>query len=175
MEINRLSGVKDDVCAINQYYKQSVGPGSYATTNLVPDSRKVNPFAIESMLVYPREGYGFNNASINADSILKNQPGFNSKRCNTRSQARPFLAVPYMGTGRGNSDVESQLIHAEFSRMGKACDTVTEKTFTNQYTPMIPSLAKSIQNPNYLIPEVAAPGWVRGGIPSREYIRDLNC
>lgn len=40
---------------------------------------------------------------------------------------------------------------------------------------MIPSLARSIQNPKNLIPEVAADGWIRGGIPSREFIRDLNC
>jgi hypothetical protein len=26
-----------------------------------------------------------------------------------------------------------------------------------------------------LIPEVAASGWVHGGIPSRSYLRDVNC
>lgn len=175
MELNRMTSVKDDTCAINQYYKQSTGPGSYATTYLVPDAKKVNPLAVESLLIYPRDGFGLNNASINSDSVLRNQPGFMSKRCNIRPQTRPFLSVPFMGRGRGNQLIESQLQHSEFSRLGKACDTVTETFFPQQYTPMIPSLARSIQNPKNLIPEVAADGWIRGGIPSREFIRDLNC
>ncbi len=175
MEINRLTNVRDDVCAIQQYYKQSSGPGSYATTYLVPDARTVNPLSVESHMMFPREGYGLNNKSINADSILRNQPAFLSKRCSTRAQARPFLSVPYMGGGRGNAEVETLLQHAEFSRMGKACDTVTETFFPNQYTPLVPTLAASIQNPKNLVPEVAAPGWIRGGLPSREYIRNVNC
>jgi len=40
---------------------------------------------------------------------------------------------------------------------------------------MIPNLKENIQNPNNLITEDAAPGWVRGGLPSRAYIRDVNC
>jgi hypothetical protein len=116
-----------------------------------------------------------NNKNINADSVLRNQPGFLSKRCSTRQQARPFLSVPFMGGGRGNAQVETLLQHAEFTRMGKACDTVTEVFFTNQFQPLVPELAKEIQNPKNIVPEVAAPGWIRGGLPSREYIRNVNC
>lgn len=175
MEINRLTNVRDDLCAVQQYYKQSSGPGNYATTNLVPDARQVNPLSVESLIIYPREGFGLNNKNINADSILRNQPGFLSKRCSTRQQARPFLSVPFMGGGRGNAEVETLLQHSEFSRMGKACDTVTETFFSQQFTPLVEPLAKSIQDPKNLVPEVAAPGWIRGGLPSREYIRNVNC
>ena len=175
MEINRLTNVRDDLCAVQQYYQQSTGPGSYTTRNLVPDAKKVNPLAVESFMMFPREGFGFNNQSINADSILKNQPGFLSKRCSTRAQARPCVGVPYMGGGRGNAEVETLLQHAEYSRMGKACDTVTETFFEGQFTPLVPSLAASIQDPKNIVPEVAASGWMRGGLPSREYIRNVNC
>lgn len=175
MEINRLTNVKDDLCAVKQYYKQSAGPGAYAVEYLVPDARNVNPLSVENLIMYPREGFGYNNKNINADSILRNQPGFLSKRCSTREQARPFLSVPYMGGGRGNAEVETQLQHSEYSRMGKACDTVTETFFSQQYTPLVPTLAASIQDPKNLIPEDAAKGWIRGGLPSREYIRNVNC
>lgn len=175
MELNRLANVKDDVCAVQQRTFQSEGPGAYSLTNLVPDARKVNPLAVQNLLIYPREGYGINNKNVNSDSILRNQEGFTSKRCNTRIQARPFLSVPFMGGGRGNTDVETLLQHSEYSRMGKACDTVTEEFFSQQFTPLVPSLAATIQNPKNLIPEVAANGWVRGGLPSREYLRDVNC
>jgi hypothetical protein len=40
---------------------------------------------------------------------------------------------------------------------------------------MIPMLKNNVQNPKNLIPEVAAPGWIHGGIPSRSYLRDINC
>jgi len=175
MQVNRLTNVRDDLCAIKQYTQQSVGPGKYATTYLVPDAKTVNPLAVESLIIYPREGYGFNNNNIEADSVLRNQPGFLSKRCATRQQARPFLSVPYMGGGRGNAEVETLLQHAEYSRMGTACDTVTETFFSQQFTPLVPSLKASIQNPKNLIPELAANGWIRGGLPSRDYLRDVNC
>ena len=175
MDINRLTNVKDDVCAVQQKTFQSEGPGQYSLRNLVPDAKQVNPLAVDNLLVYPREGYGYNNKNVNSDSVLRNQAGFSSKKCSTRNQSRPFMSVPYMGGGRGNPDVESQLLHSEFSRMGKACDTVTENFIPQQFTPLVPSLAASIQNPSNLIPEVAAAGWIRGGLPSRDYLRDVNC
>lgn len=175
MQINRLTHTRDDLCGIDQYYKQSVGPGDYMTTNYVPDAKRVNPLAVENLLIYPREGYGLNNKSIDADSILRNQPEFKNNRCIVRAQARPFMTVPYMGTGRGNADVESLLLHSEQVRVGKECGTVTEQFFEGQYTPLIQTVKANIQNPKNLVPEVAANGWIRGGIPSRSYIRDVNC
>jgi hypothetical protein len=175
MDINRMTHARDDMCGIQSYYAQSIGPGRYITTNLVPRAAGVNPLAVEQLIIYPREGYGFNNAQIDADSLLKNQPGFKNNRCLTRSQARPFMTVPYMAGGRGNQDVESFLLHSEQVRMGKECGTVTEQFFDQQYTPMIPLLSKNVQNPNNLVEEVASPGWVRGGLPSRSYLRDVNC
>jgi hypothetical protein len=79
-----------------------------------------------------------------------------------------------MGNGRGNADVESMLLHSQQVRVGKECGTVTEQSFDGVFTPMVPSLERNIQNPNNLIPEVAAEGWIRGGLPSRLYNRDLN-
>jgi hypothetical protein len=174
-QVNRSTHTKDDNCGIEQYYTQSLSAGKYYTTNLVPDARKVNPLAIDNLVVYPREGYGYNNKSIDADSVLRNQPEFNNHRCNIRPQARPFLSVPFMGGGRGNPDVESILLHSEQVRQGKEAGTVTEQQFDQVFVPLIPSVQQNIQNPKNLIPEVANAGWVRGGLPSRSYIRDVNC
>lgn len=175
MDINRLTKTRDDLCGIQQYYTQSLGPGKYTTTNLVPDARKVNPLASEQQLMYPREGYGLNNAQVDSDSMLRNESSFKSNRCQIRAQARPFLTVPYMAGGRGNPDVESNLLHAEQVKQMKECGTVTETQFVGVFTPLVPSLADNIQNPKNLIPEIAAAGWMRAGIPSRSYMRDINC
>jgi len=175
MEINRLTHPKDDACGIDQYFKQSVGPGRYVTTNLVPSATNVNPLAVKEYMLYPREGFGMNNAFIDSDSVLRNQAEFKNNKCLIRNQARPFLGVPYMGGGRGNAGVETLLLHSEQVRQGKECGTITETQFDGVYTPMIPNLKENIQNPNNLITEDASPGWIRGGLPSRAYIRDVNC
>ena len=39
---------------------------------------------------------------------------------------------------------------------------------------MIPSLNNTIQNPANLIEQIAADGWIRGGLPSRELTRDQD-
>ena len=175
MQVNRLTHTKDDTCGIEQYYIQSVGPGTYATTNLVPEAREVNPLAAKELLMYAREGFGSNNKQIDSESVLKNQPEFNNNRCNIRAQARPFLSVPYMGGGRGNAEVESLLLHSEQVRQGKECGTVTEQQFDGVFIPLIPAVKANIQKPENLITEMASPGWIRGGLPSRSYIRDVNC
>ena len=41
-------------------------------------------------------------------------------------------------------------------------------------TPMIPSLKASISNPSNLLEGVAADGWIRGGVPSRELTQDKD-
>ncbi len=175
MDINRLTHTRDDACGIASYYSQSVGPGKYATTNLVPDAREVNPKAVQNLQIYPREGFGANNAHIDAESVLKNQPEFKNNRCLIRNRARRCMTVPYMGGGRGNPDVESMLIHPEQVRQGKECGTVSEQGFDGVFEPLIKTVKDNIQKPEHLIPEVAASGWIRGGIPSRNYVRDVNC
>jgi hypothetical protein len=173
MDINRLTHVRDDSCGITSYYTQSVGPGKYNTLNLVPDARHVNPLAVNNALVYAREGFGANNSQIDSESVLLHSE-FKNNRCLIRAQARPFLTVPYMGTGRGNSDVESVLLHSEQVRQGKECGGVTEVGFDGVFEPLIKPVKDNIQNPKHLVEEVAANGWIRGGLPSRAYARDIS-
>jgi len=175
MDINRLTHTRDDASGIASYYSQSVGPGQYATTNLVPDARKVNPLSIQNLNIYPREGFGANNAQIDAESVLKNQQEFKNNRCLIRNQARPFLSIPFMGTGRGNADVESMLIHPEQVRQGKEAGTISEQAFDGVFEPLIKPIRDNIQRADHLVTESAAKGWIRGGIPSRQYLRDVNC
>jgi len=51
MEINRLTHSRDDLCGIQSFYSQSVGPGRYMTTNLVPNATGVNPVAVDQLLI----------------------------------------------------------------------------------------------------------------------------
>ena len=40
--------------------------------------------------------------------------------------------------------------------------------------PMIDHIANSIQDPRHLITEEVLTGWVRGGAPSRQIVRDIE-
>jgi len=175
-KINGFTREHDDVCAYNNEYRESVGPGRYAVTNLVPDRNVVVPQALSNPTVIAAEGFGFDMKGIDQDSVLRNNPTLEGRsRCPLRVQSRPFTTVPFMGRGRGNQELESKLQQSEFVRTGKECGTVSETFFETQFVPLIQHLQLNVQNPKNLVPEVAAAGWIRGGIPSRQYVRDLNC
>jgi hypothetical protein len=175
-KVNGFTRERDDVCSYNNEYRESVGPGRYAVTNLVPNRATTVPQALSNPTVIAAEGYGIDQTDIDSDSVLRNNPTLEGRsRCPLRVQSRPFATVPFMGRGRGNQELESRLQQSEFVRTGKECGTVTETFFESQFTPLIPHLQANVQNPRNLVPEVAAAGWIHGGIPSRQYVRDLNC
>jgi hypothetical protein len=175
-QINEFTRTYDDKCEVAQNIRDSSGPGKYMVTNLVPKQTAAARVEYVNPTLLGREGFGYNNQQIDSDSRLRvdvEQAG--RQRCPLHVQSRPFATVPYMGNGRGNPDVESSLIYPEWARIERPCGTVTETFFDGQFTPLVPHLAAHIQNPSNLIPEVAAAGWVRAGIPSRQFVRDLNC
>jgi hypothetical protein len=176
MMINSFTRMRDDGCEVIQQYQDSTGPGNYFVTNLVPSQDKAQATEIPNPTLLGKEGFGYNNKEIDVDSKLRTNPTQEGRlRCPLHVQSRPFATVPYMGRGKLNADVESGLIYSEFARVERPCGTVTETFFDGQFTPMIPHLAQHIQNPKNLIPEDAAQGWLRSGVPSRQYIRDINC
>ena len=174
--VNEFSRMNYDSCEILQDTRDSEGPGTYMTNNLVPKQAAVAKIEYDNPTLLGREGFGLNNAEVDDDSKLRNESiQAGRQRCPVHVQARPFATVPYMGNGRGNPDIESSLIYSEFARVERPCGTVTETFFANQFVPLVPHLAEHIQNPKNLVPEAAADGWIRGGIPSRQFVRDLNC
>jgi hypothetical protein len=175
-QINEFTRSWDDGCEVAQQIRDQVGPGQYQVRNLVPIQAEAAAVEYPNPTLLGREGFGLNNVRIDDDSRLRvNFTQEGRLRCPLHNQSRPFATVPYMGNGRGNADVESSLIYSEFARIERPCGTVTETFFDGQFTPLVPHLAKHIQNPSNLVPEVAAAGWIRGGVPSRQFVRDLNC
>jgi len=174
-QINAFTRTWDDQCEISQHYRDSAGPGQYITNNLVPKPAGAAHIEATTPTILGREGYGYNNTMIDVDSRLRNesiQAGRN--RCPLHVQSRPFATVPFMGNGRGNPDIESALIYSEIARIDRPCGTISEEFLEGQFTPLVPHLAAHIQNPRNLVPEDAAAGWIRSGIPSRQFMRDIN-
>jgi hypothetical protein len=55
--------------------------------------------------------------------------------------------------------------------MGRSVNVLSGVSI-NRFTPMLESIAQTIQNPQHIIPEDAKDGWVRGGMSSRNMVRD---
>jgi len=177
-QIQQFTRVHDDPCDQMVQNKEAAGPGSYQVTNLVPAAQSTYELAYQQVAMPAAPGYGWSAASINADSVLRNHAvQTNSPHCPVRGrvQARPFVSVPYMGRGKGEAFLESKLQQATFVRQGKDCGTISDSFYENQFTPLIPYVSKNVQNPVHLIPEVASAGWIRAGVPSRQWVRDQNC
>jgi len=175
--IQQFTRVRDDPCDVSIQFKESAGPGAYQLTNMVPRPADVAQVAYQQPIVPEREGYGWSRNAIDVDSTIRNHAiQTNSPHCPIRGsvQARPYATVPFMGRGKGEAELESKLQMSQFVRQGKECGTISDIFYENQFTPMIPFVAANIQNPVHLIPEVASKGWVHGGVPSRQVVRDMN-
>ena len=105
-------------------------------------------------------------------AFLKFAP-ISKERERTTAQERLFLTVPYLGRGPSNPVLESQIQQGEHLMNRKSLDPNSEVSHSDfLFTPLIPSLEASLTNPANLVEGVAAEGWIRGGLPSRELTRD---
>ena len=80
-----------------------------------------------------------------------------------------------MGRGKSNAVLESQLQQGELANNRKSINPSTEVSYANYtQTPMIPSLKATINNPANLVEGVAAEGWIRGGVPTKQLTKDKD-
>lgn len=96
-------------------------------------------------------------------------------KCRISLSERPYSTVPYLGRGKCDPLLESQMQQGDFANNKKSINPSSEVSYL-QYsqTPMIPTLQATINNPVNLIESSAAEGWIRGGLPSRELARDKD-
>jgi len=173
-----LTRLGDDVCYNTERNKQNTSYGSYNVTNYFSQNcglQKPLDFATSQPNVFVNGGYGNSGAggcNIDSDSNLKIGSVQTNPKARISLFTRPFATVPYLGRGPCRPIEESRIQQGDYITNKKSCSTVTETEFENQYTPMIPSLKASVTNPSNLVEGVASKGWIRGGLPSRELIRD---
>ena len=89
---------------------------------------------------------------------------------------RPYATGPYLGRGQNNVVLETQLLQGVDLAINKKSVNPSSEVSYIAYsnTPLTPSLHATINNPSNLIESVAAEGWIRGGVPSRELVRDKD-
>ncbi len=94
-------------------------------------------------------------------------------KCRISLMERPYGTVPYLGRGKCDPVLESQIQQGDFANNKKSINPSSEVSYLMySQTPMLPTVAATISNPANLIESSAAEGWIRGGLPSRELARD---
>ena len=178
---NNLTRIGDDTCGITARDSQNNAIGSYNTTNYFSNwcgMKKPIDFATQQPNVFYNGGPGICGAggcNIQSDSKLRIGTIQTNPKCKISLQQRPFATVPYLGRGPPRPILEARLQQGAMINDTKSCKTITESSFKNySRTPLIPSVANTIQNPHNLVEGVAAEGWIRGGLPSRELTRDQD-
>lgn len=176
MNLHYTSRLHDDRVSVHDRTRQSTESGEYYLRSFyLPNPTPVEQVATQELTMISRDGYGVGGRVIDSESDLKIGMTQTHPKCPIHPQSRPIKTVPYMGSGRGNPYIESLLQKSEQIRDRKSVATVTDSFFRNQYTPMIPTLARNIQDPSHYIEALNDPGWVRGGVISRNLVRDRLC
>jgi len=85
---------------------------------------------------------------------------------------RPYVTVPYLGRGAVDAGLELDI---RLGKVGTNRKTTLPQRRGNSYIiPLLPQLQNNIQDPRNLIESVAVPGWVQGGIDTRNQRRDMG-
>lgn len=178
--IEEKTSLGSDPCYQKTADEQSVGVGGYNLNNHYNcgcGAQSTEEVAMEQPSVIFRDGYGaggMDGCKIDTDSLMKNGTIMTNPGCRQQLFSRPYLTVPYMGRGSGDSCVESPLQTGEDTFQRRECNTLSEVTLHNQFTPLLPCLKDNIQDARHLIQEDSKKDWVRGGLPSRQIVKNKD-
>lgn len=110
---------------------------------------------------------------VDYDSSLRQNKDRNTNKREIRQLTERLSATTRdLTKGFHDVDTESVIRSSNFARDQKPCMAVTETTIGNYFTPMIPKLKTEVQDPKHIIPEDSMYEWVRGGLPTREMVRN---
>jgi hypothetical protein len=177
---DNLTRLGTDSCSLTQDNVMNVSHGNYMLTNFdTADCTMYQPikFATAQPNVFfkgPKQ-LGLNGCNVDDHSKLTLGTIQTHPKCRLNLYQRPYLTVPCLARGPHNPVLESQVQQGDHITNKKSISTISEEnTIDLHHYPLIPSLKATIANPNNLIEDVADNRWVRGGMPSREYMKSQD-
>ena len=118
---------------------------------------------------------GAGGCNINDSSNLQIGTIQTHPKCRIDLFHRPFATVPYLGRGSVDPVTEAQIQQGESVTNKRSITRVGEMSYIQyQNTPLLPDLQQRFTDPATCIEGEASQGWIRGGMPSREWTRDIN-
>jgi|UniRef100_A0A6C0CLD8 hypothetical protein len=178
---DQLSRIGDDSCSLSQSNIQNAGSANYLLTNyFVQDCGLKRPidFGTSQPGIFvsaPGTQVGLGGCNVDANSELLIGTINTNPKCRISLYERPFKTVPFLGRGPSNPVLESHIQQGDMIQNKKSINTTTEQSYIPYKNyPLLPSIENSISNPANLVEGVAADGWIRGGVPSRELQKDKD-
>ena len=175
---DKTTRIGDDQCDLSQRNVQNAQAATYMLDNYRPACPMSN--AIDFATSQPNVNFtgshqvGINGCNIDENSVLS-RSALSRPKCRISLFERPFATVPFLGRGKSNPVLESQIQQGDIANNRKSVNPSSETCYMGySNTPMIPSLQATVTNPVNLVEGVAAEGWIRGGLPSRELTRDKD-
>jgi len=167
--------LENDNCSIDQRNIQNMNSSNYMVENYYPSCPMTSAikFATNQPSVFYNGSHqlGIDGCNVNTNSELK-LTNLTRPKCKINLLERPFLTVPYLGRGSCNVELESQLLQGDMLINKKSVNTTSETSHIKyRHYPLIPSIESTVTNPENLVEDSAAEGWIRGGVPSREIAR----
>ena len=139
-------------------------------------AKKVQDVAVNEPTMNYRDGFGWtsiNGCNIDTDSNIRNSRNMTNMRYIQQLFTSPYLTVPYMGRGVVDAGFETDLVAGEDTTQKRPCNTLSG-IYIDRFIPLVPCLDENIQNPAHIVQEVASNDWIRGGLPSRDLIRNTD-
>ena len=169
-EWNKLTSLRQDVCAQTLEENQSQMPGIYSTKNHYLDRWCEGPVKYANMMSEPMHWQkDYRNAcSVDADSHLRYSDLTNMRYINQLS-TRPYVGNPAMQAGNRslcNKDLETQLLTGYTATTFKSTEPTSGVTIDR--FECLPEFG----NPQRVQHTVEP--WVRGGDQTRDYVRRVD-
>lgn len=177
---NNMSRIGDDECDLSQRNLQNVKESNYLLTSFHANECGMKK-PIEFATSQPSINYsgsrqmGIGGCNVDENTVLRDGDGLSQPKCRITLNERPFLTVPYLGRGPSNPVLEAHLQQGDQIINKKSVYPSSEQSYIqHQMYPLVPSIKATVTNPANLVEGVAADGWIRGGLPSRELTRDKD-
>jgi hypothetical protein len=179
LSIHNQASLVDDNCLQTERNNQNVEHSDYLLTNFrTCESNLVNVLNIasENKGVTVRDGYDVNSTKIDDNSNVRFGDVESRPKCSQQLFTRPYKTVPFMGRGVVDNAEENELRtgNATFKDRHLGKEENQQRSMDNHFTPLTKNLSDNIQNPMNLVEEVNDDTWVRGGVPSRQIVKDLD-
>ena len=109
----------------------------------------------------------------NDSSLRQNKDRLTNLNEKNQLFERLTLTNPNLVKGYYDVDVESVIQPGNFTTEQRPCGPLSGvSTLDKTLTPMVPKLKKEVQDPIHIIPENSKIDWVRGGLPTRQMIKN---
>ncbi len=174
--LNKKASIKSDKASIHYEEKQSNGPGIYSVDNMFGCDcglEKAREVQLSQPNINFNGGFGWmgeDGCLIDNDTKLRKNTLTNQKYIN---QLDRVINSGFYGKGPFNVETESDIRDGRITTVNRACGPLSgSSTLKYSLTPMINKLNNEVQNTRHIIPEDSMDFWVRGGLPSRQIVRN---